>query len=176
MHGILATSASIVLDFVRNEQPAPEQSAALGGLQAALAKDPRGGSTDLVIVRPVADHTTTGSGRAALDFIQGWQQLTAKQVVFVASGSDKPLSFTGVVSPSDPNTIFLAAAGDRNVVALVGHQWAHTLAPTNPQLHRVMRDAMRPLTIDWMKQEDRAPYLRAREKDTRDQLRGRFNP
>ena len=77
------------------------------------AKDPRGGPSDLVIVRPLEDHTTTRSGRAALDFIQGWERATGKQIVFVASSSGEPLPFTGVVSPSDPNTIFLDVAGDR---------------------------------------------------------------
>jgi hypothetical protein len=64
----------------------------------------------------------TGSGRAALDFIQGWQQFTGKQVIFVASGTDQPLPFTGIVNPSDPNTIFLDVAGDRNVLALLGRK------------------------------------------------------
>ena len=147
------TSAAVVLDFVRNEQPRPEQSAAVARLATTLAKDPRGGPTDLVILQPVADHTTTRPGRAALDFIQGWERLTGKQVIFVASSSGQPLSFTGVVNPTDPNTIFLDAAGDRNVLALLGHEWAHTLALTNPQLHRAMTDAMRPFVIGWLEQE-----------------------
>ena len=79
------TSTAVVLDFVRNEQPRPEQSAAVGRLSTVLAKDPRGGPTDLVILQPVADHTTTRPGRAALDFVQGWERLTGKQVIFVAS-------------------------------------------------------------------------------------------
>ena len=71
----------------------------------------------------------------------------------MTSGSGQPLSFTGVVNPADPNTIFLDAAGDRNVVALIGHEWAHTLALTNPELHRGMTDAMRPSVVGWMEQE-----------------------
>jgi hypothetical protein len=126
-------SASVVLDFERNERPTPEQSAAVGRLQANLAKDPRGGSTDLVIQVPVVGGAT-GPGRAAYNFIQGWQQYTGKQVIFVASGTDQPLPFTGIVKPSDPNAIFLDVAGDRNVLALLGHEWAHTLALTNRQL------------------------------------------
>jgi hypothetical protein len=127
----IAPARTFVLDFERNERPTPEQSESVRRLQASLAKDRRGGAPDLVIVRPIADHTTTRSDQAALDFIQGWQRLTGKQVVFVSSASGQPLSFTGVVSPSDPNTIFLDAAGDRNVVALIGHEWAHTLQVTN---------------------------------------------
>src|SRR4029077_14935306 len=115
--------------------------------------DPRGGPTDLVIVQPVADHTTSGSGRAALDFIQGWERLTGKQVVFVASASGEPLSFTGVVNPADPKQIFLDAAGDRSLAALVGHEWSHPLAITNPELHRAMTDALRPYVLDWLEQE-----------------------
>lgn len=146
------TSASVVLDFVRNEQPRPEQSAAVARLATTLAKDPRGGPTDLVIQLPVVGGATR-SGRAALDYIQGWERLTGKQVIFVASSSGQPLSFTGIVNPSDPNTIFLDAAGDRNVLALLGHEWAHTLALTNPQLHRAMTQAMRPFVIGWLEQE-----------------------
>jgi hypothetical protein len=139
--------ASVVLVFERNERPTAEQSESVRRLETAFAKDPRGGPTDLVVQVPVVGGAT-GSGRAALDYIQGWERHTGKQIIFVASSSGQPLSFTGIVNPSDPNTIFLDAAGDRNVLALLGHEWAHTLALTNPQLHREMTDGIISNTIE----------------------------
>jgi hypothetical protein len=147
------TSAAVVLDFVPNEQPTPEQSAAVGRLETALAKDPRSAGRGIKLSIQTPLDPTTGSGRAALDFVQGWERATGKQIIFVASEDVEPLPFTGVVSAADPNTIFLDAAGDRSLVAVVGHEWAHTLARTNPQLHGAMVEAMRPYVIDWMQQE-----------------------
>ena len=69
----------------------------------------------------------TPAGQRLIAGVRGFERLFGKNVVFVRSGSDAPLPFTGVVISSDPNTIFLDADGDRNVLALLGHEWAHTL-------------------------------------------------
>ena len=66
--------------------------------------------------------------------IDSLERLFNKRVQFVRSATGEDLPFTGVVDPGDPNTIFLDAAGNRNVLALVGHEWAHTLKVTNPKL------------------------------------------
>ena len=143
------TSTSVVMGFITNEEPTSEQRTAVDALQQELVK---AGRTDqLTIVTPLSP--TTPSGQAAFDFLQAWQQFTGKQVVFLASASDEPLSFTGVVRKADPNTILLDADGDRNLLALVGHEFTHTLERTNPQLHVAMMEAMRPLVIDWARQE-----------------------
>ncbi len=95
----------------------------------------------------------TQRAKALKDTIAGFERVFGKEVIFVRSGTDRPLSFSGVVISERPNTIFLDADGEGNVAALLGHEWAHTLALTNPTLHRAMTDAMRPLVIDWLRQE-----------------------
>jgi hypothetical protein len=134
-----------VLDFESNERPTPEQSAAVGRLEAALAKDPRsaGEPIYLVIQTPSRVGVETRYSKALKDTIAGFERLFGKEVIFVRSGTDRVLPFDGVVLPERPNTIFLDADGHANVVALLGHEWAHTLQVTNPQLHREMTDAMR---------------------------------
>src|SRR4029077_12774539 len=95
----------------------------------------------------------TVSGQKLNETITGLERLFGKNVVFVRSGTGEDLPFTGIVNPSDPNTIFLDAAGDRNVLALIGHEWSHTLKLTNPQLHAAMVAHMRPLVFEWLNQE-----------------------
>ena len=43
----------------------PERKAALERVRTALIKETRGGPTDLLIVEPVASHTTTRLGETA---------------------------------------------------------------------------------------------------------------
>jgi hypothetical protein len=95
----------------------------------------------------------TRYSKALKDTIAGFERVFGKEVMFLCSGTDRVLPFDGLVLPERPNTIFLDADGDANVAALLGHEWAHTLQITNPQLHREMTDAMRPLVIDWLTQE-----------------------
>jgi hypothetical protein len=93
------------------------------------------------------------SARALDAFITSFERVLGKEVIFLRSGTDRVLPFDGLVLPERPNTIFLDADGHANVVALLGHEWAHTLQVTNPQLHRAMTEEMRPFVIDWLEQE-----------------------
>jgi hypothetical protein len=129
-----------VLDFERNEQPIPEQSESVRRLEAALARDPRSGGEpiSLVIQTPRRLGVETQYSRALKDTIAGFERVFGKEVIFVRSGTDRVLPFDGVVLPERPNTIFLDADGHANVVALLGHEWTHTLKVSNPGLHREM--------------------------------------
>jgi hypothetical protein len=139
-----------VLDFVCSEQPTSKQSEAVRRLEAALAKDPRGAGAPVSLVIQTGARRVgveTQLAKALKETIAGFERVFGKEVIFVRSGTDRVLPFNGLVLPERPNTIFLDADGLGNVAALLGHEWAHTLALTNPQLHRAMTDAMRPLVI-----------------------------
>jgi hypothetical protein len=162
------TSAAYLLEFDDEQQPTPERSAAVARLEAALAKDPRSGGKPIKLI-PVTRRVgaATVSGQKLNETIDGLSRLFGKNIVFIRSGTGEDLPFTGIVNPSDPNTIFLDAAGDRNVLALIGHEWSHTLKLTNPQLHAAMVAQMRPLVHDWLNQEAR---LKGEEGYTQAQL------
>ena len=70
----------------------------------------------------------TPAGRAVADYVGAWEELTGKHVVFVAPSAGQAAAFAEAVDPSQPDTIFLYARGDRALVALAEHEWAHTLA------------------------------------------------
>jgi hypothetical protein len=80
----------------------------------------------------------TRSARALNRFIDDFQRVFGKGVIFLHSGT----SCLSMGWFERPNTIFLDADGTGTATALLGHQWAHTLKVTNPKLHREMTDAM----------------------------------
>ncbi|CAN5367228.1 hypothetical protein BH10PLA2_BH10PLA2_20530 [soil metagenome] len=89
------------------------------------------------------------SSKAAVSFIRSFEKLTGKQVVVIDSpGTYAP--FAGVVVKSHPNTIFLHARGDRNVMALIGHEWLHTVRQENKALYKDLRIKLLPLVDNWM--------------------------
>jgi hypothetical protein len=142
-------TAAVALDFTTDERPSEPRRQAVEGLQRDLSAEGRDDQVRIVS----AVNPATPTGRRMLDLIQAFERLTGKQVVFVASANNKHLSFTGAVRKSDPNTIFLDAAGNRNVLALLGHEWSHTLEDSNPTLYNEMVAKLRPLIIDWAVQE-----------------------
>lgn len=146
-------SPSAVLDFEPSEQPpTPEQQAKVDALNAALGKAGFPEAVRAVAPLPVQ---RTPAGRLAASFIQGFQHYTGRAVQFIASESGEPLPYRGVVNPADPNTIFLDAAGDRAFLALLGHEWSHTLKGTNPKLYAAFIEAARPLVAEWQAEQAR---------------------
>ena len=143
------TSAKNVLEFRRNERPTPEQQQRLDAFHNALAAS---GFKDRVIFAD-AEVPTTRAGLGAANFIRWFEGTFGKRVQFVASESGQPLSFVGMATKTDPNTIFLDVAGNRNVLALLGHEWSHTLETTNPGLWKEIVTKMSPLVVDWAKQQ-----------------------
>jgi hypothetical protein len=108
-----------VLDFERNERPTPEQSAAVGRLQAALAKDP--GAPVSLIIQTRRMGVQTRVSQALNQFLDDFQRVFRKEIVFLRSGTDRVLPFDRVILPERPNTIFLDADGHGNVLALLGN-------------------------------------------------------
>ena len=132
-----------MLELGPSEQPTPEQSESVRRLEAALAKDPRSaGEPVSLVIQNRRVGVETRSAQARNRFIDDFQRVFGKEVIFLHSGTDRELPFNGLVLPERPNTIFLEADGTGTVTALLGHQWAHTLKVTNPKLHREMTDAM----------------------------------
>jgi ADP-Ribosyltransferase in polyvalent proteins len=165
------TSAAHVLEFEDEQQPDAGVAAATARLETALAADPRsGGKPVKLIVQTRRLGPATLSAQRLNEAITGLERLFGKNVVFVRSGTGEDLPFTGIVNPADPNTIFLDAAGDRNVLAVIGHEWAHTLKVSNPQLHGEMVAQMRPLVKDWLAQEAKLRGEEGYAKITDEQL------
>jgi hypothetical protein len=143
------TSTKNVLKFEYDQRPTPERAAKLFQLQKALT---RGGFRDQGIRLATPLDPTTRAGKAAVNFVGWFERTFGKQVVFVASAGGKQLSFAGIVNHEDPNTIFLDVAGNRNVLALLGHEWSHTLETTNKALWSDVMERMKPLVVDWAKE------------------------
>jgi hypothetical protein len=113
------TTTKNVLEFSHNERPTPEQQSKLAGLQAALAAEKR--PDKVVLVN--ADVPTTRAGLGAANFISFFERTFGKQTSLWLQKTVNLSVSGGLVLPSDPNTIFLDAAGDRNILALLGHEW-----------------------------------------------------
>ena len=145
------TTAGNILEFEYVEQ-STEQQRTVSQLRKALAAGGKPGS-DAVIVS--VDNPATRAGLGAVNFIRWFERTFGKQVVFVASETGQPLGFDGVVNPADPNKIFLNASGNRNVLALLGHEWSHTLESTNKALWNEVMARMKPMVVDWAKQTGR---------------------
>ena len=141
------TTLGNIVEYSHVEQ-SPEQQRAIAGLRAALKG--RGVAQDVVAVS--VDNPSTRAGKSAINFVNWFQSTFGKRVVFVASETGQPLGFDGVVNPADPDTIFLNASGDRNVLALLGHEWSHTLEATNPTLWKETVEKMKPLVVEWARQ------------------------
>ncbi|GAT33299.1 hypothetical protein TSACC_21712 [Terrimicrobium sacchariphilum] len=80
------------------------------------------------------------AGKSA-EFIKQFENLTGKQVVFVDSNQETP-TFAGAMNKANPNTIFIHVRGNRDVHALIGHEWGHTVEQQNPELYREMQRAL----------------------------------
>jgi hypothetical protein len=152
MVGPSGASAAKVLEF-DDEQPTTQRAAGIRELEKAVSAHPRSEGQPVSLI-PVSRRVGRTKSQKALNrTIDGLEKLFNKRVQFVRSGTDRDLPFTGIIHPSDPNTIYLDARGDRNVLALIGHEWGHTLKVSNPQLHGQMVEQMKPLVREWAKQE-----------------------
>ena len=146
------TTAQNIFEFSYAEKT-PEQEAKLARLQEAVnARTKRLGIPGDEIEFVDVDQPATRAGRGAINFIRWYEGTFGKSVQFVASKTDQPLSFTGLTLPADPNTIFLDAQGDRNILSLLGHEWSHTLEHSNPVLWGSIVTQLKPLVVDWAKQ------------------------
>ena len=86
------------------------------------------------------------------DYLSAWEALTGRKAVFVEErglAPDESPTLAGAGDPAQPNRIYLHARGNRTLVALAGHEWAHTLAESNPTLFREIAQKLRPLVMDW---------------------------
>jgi hypothetical protein len=134
----------------------PATADRLRAIDEALQKDARAagknpGNPKTVQRKPSpSDHAYPGAGSAALDFIRGFEALFGKKIEFVdTSTPDTP--FAGLVNTSRSNTMYLHARGDRNVLALTGHEWGHTLSEQDPDLYQELQLEVLPYVDNWKK-------------------------
>jgi hypothetical protein len=141
------TTARNLISFTEGEVQRGDQ-AILGKFQASLdAHPPPGGTPDkLKLAAPTA---TTRLGRRYLALLDAVNNATGTRVLWVASATGQRLSFAGLTLRSQPNVILLDAAGGRNVLAVFGHEWGHTLEQMHPALFNEFQGKLFPLVRDW---------------------------
>ena len=131
------------LQFAPAEVTSPEREESIRSLERSL----RLPEAALAEVRL---RDTEPASQAVSDFAAAWQNLTGREVVFVEQReAGAAAAFAGAVDPAQPGKIFLNARGNRALVALAGHEWAHTLASSNPALFQEMGAKLRPLITEW---------------------------
>ncbi|MFZ9958971.1 MAG: hypothetical protein ACO3GP_01165 [Candidatus Limnocylindrus sp.] len=87
-------------------------------------------------LQPVAlDRVDAGAGFA--DFLEGFQSITGTTVQFVKPSD--PTIFGGAVRSDDARTIFINAESQRPALALIGHEWGHTIQNSDPALYKELR-------------------------------------
>jgi hypothetical protein len=97
-------------------------------------------------LQPVAlDRVDAGAGFA--DFLEGFQSITGTTVQFVKPSD--PTIFGGAVRSDDARTIFINAESQRPALALIGHEWGHTIQNTDPTLYKELRRVVARYTDDY---------------------------
>ncbi len=140
-----------LLDFTPKSEAElhPDERAALASLNRDIGNDPRTAKLDLHLeaktALPVAgqrgtDREGNAAGAAALASIEAFAEATGKRVVFIGDKDGHPLPFNAVTHPQHPDVIFVNRHSNRPVMALMGHEWGHTIAKTHPTLWRAFRD------------------------------------
>lgn len=133
----------------------PATADRLRAIEEGLRKDARAAGapagSEKVVRRGASarDNETAQLGRSALEFIAGFEHLTGKKVEFVDTPRNPDVPFAALVNKAKPNTIYLHTRGDRNVIALIGHEWGHTLQQQDPKLYRELQIKLLPLVDSW---------------------------
>jgi len=83
-----------------------------------------------------------GRGRSLVEFTQAFEAATGKRIEWVDTPAELPLPWKAAVSPQRSNTIFVHSRAPGNVLALIGHEWGHTLKSQNPALYRDLQTAL----------------------------------
>jgi hypothetical protein len=74
-----------------------------------------------------------GTRKAAETFLSAFERVTGKTVTFY--DTDEPIPATAAaVNPARPDQIWIHARANRQLLALVGHEWGHTLQHSDPAL------------------------------------------
>ena len=87
----------------------------------------------------VSDPHDSRGGSEALVFARTFEQLTGKQIVWINTRPEAGIPFRAAVIRDRPNTIFVHVRAQANVLALIGHEWGHTLASQDPDLYRELQ-------------------------------------
>ena len=134
-----------------NWQPAADQSAArivAAGMRAAEKNKP--GNYDYTIVEPTraglgfGNRQSTGASDltdALYRRVRDFEAAFGRRVVFVRADNGSPDFFNGFILPkSDPDTIYVNADADVNLLSILGHEFYEGLVVKNPDLHQWFKD------------------------------------
>jgi len=79
---------------------------------------------------------TNSRGRSLVQWIAAFEAVTGKQIAWVDTDQSVPLPWFAATSEERPNTIFLHVRAQAHALALVGHEWGHTLEIQDPTLYQ----------------------------------------
>ncbi|MFZ4764834.1 MAG: hypothetical protein ACOYMN_07740 [Roseimicrobium sp.] len=85
---------------------------------------------------------TNSRGRSLVQWIAAFEAVTGKQIAWVDTDQSVPLPWFAATSEERPNTIFLHVRAKAHALALVGHEWGHTLEIQDPTLYRGLQAAL----------------------------------
>lgn len=120
--------------------------------KAETAEDAgRGGPVRRPVGSPAG--SAHGSGSAVLDTIRAFEQATGRKVFFIGASDGRKLVgskgrplFSALTPVGFPDAIYINKDAPRHVLALIGHEWGHTVDATNPVLyHAFKKEALRQL-------------------------------
>lgn len=88
------------------------------------------------------------SGENLAEFLDLFQKATGKVIRYIKA-EEGTLPFAAMIRSEDPNVIYLNPDGDRNVIALVGHEWGHTVERQDPELYADLKRQLLPYVDNW---------------------------
>lgn len=134
-------SAADVLQFehVPDSQLSARLRDDLQALAATWRQDSGANSQDSSFTRSRVQAHANRRGVSLASFVRSFESATGKQVVWVDTPSTRPIPWRGAVIKNRPNTIFLHQRAQGNVLALIGHEWGHTLETQDPKLYRALQ-------------------------------------
>lgn len=177
-----------VLDFTRvpHSELSREDAKRLTAVQIFLGMAPRsrglGILASVFAPRPkgeVAEDAGRGGdvprpvGSAVLDTIRAFEQATGRKVSFIGASDGRRLVddagrplFSALSPIGFPDTIYINKDAPRHLLALIGHEWGHTVDTTDPALyHAFKKEVLRqlgPEALEAMREDRRqAGYTEA---------------
>lgn len=133
--------------------------------QSYVAGHPRTRGQGIIVRTVSPNERGAGGSRAAesvgalLGFLDGFQSVTGRRVIFIDSSDGSTLPFSALSLPRFPDTIFINARAQRAAMALVGHEWSHTVSRSHPELYKAFYEAVLP-NLDGKELADASKALR----------------
>ena len=126
----------------------PELDERVSEISKTLAREPFYNGQDPGL-KVVTQDGSSSSSRGASRFLQTFQDLVGKRVVWVASKDGSQLDAGAFIDKSKPNTIYLSAHSDTPIHALVGEEWLHSVEKQDPEAYKDLIAKLKPHILDW---------------------------